>query len=65
MITVNDQPRQWQAGLTVARLLDAMEDGDIYAVVRLNGRLVSRPHFAETPIDDGAVVQLLPMIAGG
>jgi sulfur carrier protein ThiS len=35
------------------------------AVVRLNGRLVSRPNFALTLVPDHAQVDLLPVIAGG
>lgn len=65
MITVNDRGYPWQEGLTLAALLDKLEDGNIYAVVRLNGRLVSRPHFDRTPVPDGSQVIPIPMIAGG
>ncbi|MCB2146431.1 MAG: MoaD/ThiS family protein [Deltaproteobacteria bacterium] len=65
MITVGDQELPWQEGLTVATLLARLKDGHIYAVVKLDGRLVSRPHFNITPVPDGARVTLIPMIAGG
>ena len=65
MVYLGEQKITWQAGMTVATLLDSLEDGHIYAVVKLNGRLVSRPHFNATPVPDGARVTPIPMIAGG
>ena len=49
----------------MATLLAQLDDGHIYAVVKLDGKLVSRPHFDTTPVPDGARVTLIPMIAGG
>ena len=65
MVTVDEQARCWQEGLTVATLLAQLDDGHIYAVVKLDGKLVSRPHFDTTPVPDGARVTLITMIAGG
>ncbi|MEN8760065.1 MAG: sulfur carrier protein ThiS [Desulfobacterales bacterium] len=65
MVTVDEQARDWQEGLTVALLLAQLDDGHMYAVVKLDGKLVSRPHFKTTPVPDGARVTLVPMIAGG
>jgi thiamine biosynthesis protein ThiS len=65
MVTVGDQELPWEEGLTVATLLARLTDGHIYAVVKLDGRLVSRPHFNVTPVPDGARIILIPMIAGG
>ncbi len=55
----------WREGLTVAALLAELKDGHIYAVVKLDGKLVSRPHFETTPVPDGARLTPIPMIAGG
>jgi sulfur carrier protein ThiS len=65
MIRVADKELAWHPGLTVEELLLGLEDGRQVAVVRLNGRLVSRPHFATTLVPDRAEVIPLPMIAGG
>ena len=65
MVTVGDQALAWQEGLTVAALLAQLQDGHIYAVVKLNGKLVSRPRFGITPVPDGSRITLIPMIAGG
>lgn len=65
MIRVGDQTLAWQPGLTLAQVMDALEDGHLHAVVRLNGKLVSRPDFPNTAVPEGAVIQPLPLIAGG
>ncbi len=65
MISVGDQTLTWQPGLTLAQVMDTLEDGHLYAVVRLNGKLVSRPDFPKTPVPEGADIQPLPLIAGG
>jgi sulfur carrier protein ThiS len=51
--------------MTVADLLADIEDGDRYAVVRVDEAYVSRPNFAIHRIPDGAQIYLVPMIAGG
>jgi sulfur carrier protein ThiS len=65
MVTVAEQSMPWREGLTVAALLAELKDGHIYAVVKLDGKLVSRPHFETTPVPDGACLTPIPMIAGG
>jgi thiamine biosynthesis protein ThiS len=65
MILVGDKEMILQPGMTLAQVMETLEDGQLYAVVRLNGKLVSRPDFDSTPVPDGAEILLLPLIAGG
>ncbi len=65
MIKVGDEKIPWHDGMTVASLLAQRDDGHMYAVVRLNGKLISRPKFESTPIPDNSEVILIPMVAGG
>lgn len=65
MIQVDEKPVQWYQGMTIADILEQMEDVRFCSVVRLNGRLVSSPKFADTLIPKDAVIQLLPLVAGG
>lgn len=65
MILVDDSHFPWHEGLTVADLLKDIPDAHQYAVVRLNGRYVSRPDFEKTAIPDNARIFLIPLIAGG
>ena len=65
MIQVDDKPMEWEDGMTLATLLSQIEDSRFVSVVRLNGKLVSSPRFDHTPVPDNAVIQLLPLVAGG
>ena len=65
MITLGEKKVPWQEGMTVATLLETVADGHKYAVVRINGKLVSRPNFEKTAVPDQAEIRLIPMIAGG
>ena len=65
MITVGQEKIPWKEGMTVAQVLEAIADGHKYAVVRVNGKLVSRPNFEKTPVPDHAEFIPVPMIAGG
>lgn len=65
MIVVGDRKIAWQPGLTLARLVDALPDGELCMVVRLNGKLVSRTDFEHTEVPDEAEVTPLPLIVGG
>ncbi len=65
MISVDGQPMDWYPGITVAQILERLEDGHIYAVVRLNGKLISRPSFTTAQVPDNATLEPIPMVAGG
>ena len=65
MIRVGETELPWQEGMTVAQLLEEVADGYDYAIIRLNGRVVTRPYFNTTTIPDGSTILLLPMVAGG
>jgi sulfur carrier protein ThiS len=65
MIRVGDKTYPWHDGLTVADLLEMIEDAKDCAVVRLNNKLVSKPNFETSLVPDNAEIILIPMIAGG
>jgi thiamine biosynthesis protein ThiS len=65
MIRIGEENLAWHQGLTIEELLKQVENSRHVAVVRLNGKLVSRPNFATTVVPDQAEVILLPMIVGG
>ena len=65
MISLNDKEVPWQEGMTVADLLSGLHDPHDYAVVRINGKYVSKPHFEEYRIPDQAEIFLIPMVVGG
>ncbi len=65
MIEVDENKMQWSEGMTIASLMESLDDTDFCSVVRLNGKLVSSPKFADTLIHDNSKLQLLPLVAGG
>ncbi len=65
MITVEGRLVPWHPQITLAEVLESLDLAGLVVVVRLNGRLVSKPDFASTPVPDGAHIDPLPLIAGG
>ena len=65
MIRLDEKELAWREGMTIASLLDEIKGAQNYAVVRLDGKYITRPKFDQTLIPDGARILLIPMIAGG
>lgn len=65
MIRVNGDSVAHENGLTVAGLLEKRRFTFPLLVVRIDGRLVERDAYATTPVEDGADVQVLHLLAGG
>lgn len=65
MIRVNGEAAEYTDGLTVAGLIAQRGFAFPLLVVRIDGRLVERGAYDITPIDDGAEVQVLHLLAGG
>jgi thiamine biosynthesis protein ThiS len=65
VIRVRGKEHPWREGMTVAELLKELGSSYPYAVVRVNEKVVSRPHFENTTIPDQAEIYLVPMISGG
>jgi thiamine biosynthesis protein ThiS len=65
MVRVDGRELEWHEGMTVADLLRGLADLYPYAVVRIDGRVVTAPEFDKAPVPDNAEVSLLHLIAGG
>ena len=65
MIRVNGREYEWRRQMTVAELIEDLDDGFAYAVVRINGKYISKPDFEQSIIPDDSEVFFIPMIAGG
>ncbi len=65
MITLDEIRLPWREGLTISDLLKERPEAKYIAVVRLNGKLVSRPNFDATLVPDQSEIIPIPMIAGG
>ena len=65
MIRIGDKEISWKEGLTVDHIIRELNDPYAYAVVRVNGKLVSKPNFEKTTVPDNAQIFLIPLVAGG
>lgn len=65
MVQIGDTQHPWHEGMTVDQLISNMNQPYRYALVRLNGKVVTEPFFKNTLVPDKAEVHLIPMIAGG
>ena len=65
MIMVDGKQISWHQNMTLDHVVAALEESHIYAVVRLNGKPVCRPHFTKTVVVEGDIIEPIPLIAGG
>ena len=65
MICLNEEKIPWREGMTITDLLNGLNDAHHCAVVRVNDKYVSKPHFDDYKIPDLAEIYLIPMVVGG
>ena len=65
MIRAGEHSLDWYENMTVSDVLEKIDNTDLCAVVRLNGKLVSSPHFDTTVVPDDSQIDILPPVAGG
>jgi sulfur carrier protein len=64
-VTINGEAQTIEVGLTVASLLARFNIVEKMVVVDLNGEIVTRSQFAETPVAAGDTLEIVQMMAGG
>ncbi len=65
MVKVGKKNIVWYEKMTVADLLNDINDPYRYVVVRINKKYISRPDFKKTLVPDHSEIFLIPMISGG
>ena len=65
MLIVNDEPLDYEAGMTVADVLKRRNYIWRMLAVFINGEFVPRGTYNKTPVPDGAEVKVIHQIAGG
>lgn len=65
MLIVNDEPLDYDAGMTVADVLKKRNYIWRMLAVFINGEFVPRGAYDKTPVPDGADVKVIHQIAGG
>ena len=66
-VTVNGEPREVDAGATVASVVELLDvsPGARGVAVALDGEVVSRGRWSETQLREGCLVEVLAAIGGG
>lgn len=65
-ITLNNRQETFEPqSITVQELLDLKNFTFKMLVIKINGKLVKKVDYRETPVNDGDVVQVLHLVSGG
>ena len=64
-IVMNGQPREIEAGTTVARLLETLEMQPRFLAVERNFELVPRTRHAECVLEEGDALEIVTLVGGG
>lgn len=64
-IVLNGQSRSIAEGQTLLDLVQSLELEPARVAVELDGRIVKRDHWAETPLHTGARLELVHFVGGG
>jgi sulfur carrier protein len=65
MLTVNDEPLEYDPGMTVEDVLKKRNYTFRMLAVWVNGEFVKRGTYDKAPVPDGADVKVIHAIAGG
>src|SRR5581483_402063 len=64
-IQLNGEPRDLDAPLTIAALLEQLNINPRLVAVELNQLVIRRANYGETLIEDGAEVEIVAFVGGG
>ncbi len=64
-IRINGEEAQVPAGLNVRNLVERLSLDPARVAVELNRRLVRRPEWDSTPVEEGASLEIVTFVGGG
>ncbi len=64
-LTINGEPRRFEADLTVAELLERLELAGKRLALECNGEIVPRGSFASQRLADGDRLEIVVAVGGG
>jgi sulfur carrier protein len=64
-VTVNGLPRETPAGLSVLALLEHLGIDAQRVAIELNREIVRKTEWADTPVEDGASLEIVEFVGGG
>jgi len=64
-LTVNGETRRFDDAPDVARLLEQLELAGKKVAVEMNGEIVPRSQYAQTPLAEGDTLEIVVAVGGG
>lgn len=64
-LKVNGEEREFQAGLTVAELLQTLGINDRYMALERNRQVVPRQDYGKTVLAEGDEIEIIRLVGGG
>jgi sulfur carrier protein len=64
-LSINGEVRRFEDAPDVARLLERLELAGKKVAVEMNGEIVPRSRYAETPLADGDSLEIVVAVGGG
>jgi sulfur carrier protein len=64
-LSVNGEKRRFEDAPDVARLLERLELAGKKVAVEMNGEIVPRSRYAQTPLADGDALEIVVAVGGG
>lgn len=64
-VQVNGEPRRCPQGLSLDRALEALGYRPQLVVVEFNGEILARQHWAEQPVVESDVLEVVTIVGGG
>lgn len=66
-LTINGKDREFPGGLpgSLADLLGRLKINQATVVAEIDGRIIERPNFAQTPLAAGQSIELVRFVGGG
>jgi sulfur carrier protein len=64
-VQVNGEPRRCPPGLSLDRALEALGYRPQLVVVEFNGMILARQHWAEQPVVESDVLEVVTIVGGG
>ncbi len=64
-VTINGEPRQFEAAVSLAQLLERLDLAGRKIAIDRNGEIVPRSRFGEQTVDDGDRLEIVVAVGGG
>jgi len=64
-LSVNGETRRFDDAPDIAHLIERLELGGKKVAVEMNGEIVPRSQFAQTPLTDGDALEIVVAVGGG